>query len=114
MAQCADGFLIDSKNLDLIERFYYQYVNNNKNLFLDDDLWISIYLQKIKLSKIENLIEIFRNKTGKYVVYDIHTSIDALSEKIHSPKKFLNRRKIAKIEYLKFTVKNYFSNFNQS
>jgi hypothetical protein len=114
MAQCADGFLIENQNLDLIEKFYYKYVKNNKNLFLDDDLWISIYLQKIKLSKIENLIEIFRNKTGKYTVYDIHTSIDALSEKIHSPKKFLNRRKIAKIEYLKFTVKNYFSNFNQS
>ena len=114
MAQCADGFLIDNQNLDLIERFYYKYVKDNKNLFLDDDLWISIYLQKIKSSKIENLIDIFKNETGKNVVYDIHTTIDALSEKVHNPKKFFNRRKIAKIEYLKFRLKIYFNNFNQS
>ena len=113
MAQCADGFLIDNQNLDLIEKFYQKYVKDNKNLFLDDDLWISIYLQKIKKTNIENLIDIFRNETKKNVVYDIHTSIDALSEKVHNPNKFFNRRKIAKIEYLKFRLKNYFNNLSQ-
>jgi len=113
MAQCADGFLINCNYLDKIEKFYDLYVKNNKNMFLDDDLWISIYLQKIKSSKITNLIQTFRNETGKHVVYDIHTKIDALSDKIHSPKKFINRRKIAKIEYLKFKLKNYFNNFSQ-
>ena len=114
MAQCADGFLINCKYLDKIKQFYEQHVKNNNNMFMDDDLWISIYLQKIKESKIINLIDIFRKRTGKHVVYDIHTNIDALSEKIHSPKKFINRRKIAKIEYLKFKIKNYLNSFIQS
>ncbi len=113
MAQCADGFLIDTKLLDKIDLFYNKFVKKNKNLFLDDDLWISIYLQRIKNSNIKNLIDIFRNKTGENIVYKIHSKIDALSDKIHNPKKFINRRKIAKIEYIKFKIKNYFSNFNQ-
>ena len=113
MAQCADGFLINTKYLDEIQTFYNTYVKNNRNLFLDDDLWISIYLQKIKNAKIENLINKFKEETGKNIVYKIHSSIDALSENIHNRKKFLNRRKIAKIEYLKFKIKNYFNNFSQ-
>jgi hypothetical protein len=114
MAQCADGFLINNENLDLIESFYYKFVKKNKNLFLDDDLWISIYLQKIKSSEIVNLIDVFKDKTKKNIVYEIHTAIDALSEKIHYPKKFFNRRKIAKMEYIKFCIKNYFNNLSQS
>tara|TARA_B110000495_G_scaffold163113_1_gene148241 strand:+ start:813 stop:1550 length:738 start_codon:yes stop_codon:yes gene_type:complete len=112
MAQCADGFLINCKYLDDIKSFYNTYVKKNRNLFLDDDLWISIYLQKIKKSKIENLIGVFTKETNKQIVYDIHSSVDALSNKIHSPKKFINRRKIAKLEYLKFRIKNYFNKFN--
>ena len=112
MAQCADGFLINCRYLDDIKSFYNTYVKKNRNLFLDDDLWISIYLQKIKKSKIENLIGVFTKETNKQIVYDIHSSVDALSNKIHSPKKFINRRKIAKLEYLKFRIKNYFNKFN--
>ena len=54
MAQCADGFLINTKLLDNIENFYEKYVKNNNNMFLDDDLWLAIYLQieKNRLSKI--------------------------------------------------------------
>ena len=112
MAQCADGFLINCKFLDNINDFYDKFVKNNKNMFLDDDLWLSIYLQKIKNSEIKNLINIFTKETNKKLVYEIHSSIDALSENIHSPKKFLNRRKIAKLEYIKFRIKNYFNKFN--
>ena len=112
MAQCADGFLINCKNLDKIEKFYDIYVKKNRNLFLDDDLWLSIYLQKIKKTEIENLIDIFTKETNKKLVYEIHSSVDALSNYIHNPKKFINRRKIAKFEYLIFKLKNYFNNFN--
>ncbi len=112
MAQCADGFLINCEHLNLIDKFYEIYVKKNKNMFLDDDLWLSIYLQIIKKSKISNLIKIFTIETGKNLVYEIHSSIDALSDNIHNPKKFLNRRKIAKIEYIKFMLKNYFNTFN--
>ena len=114
MAQCADGFLINCKYLDDIDDFYNLYVKKNKNLFLDDDLWLSIYLQKIKNSEIRNLINIFTRETNKDLVYEIHSSIDALSNKIHNPKKFINRRKIAKYEYIKFRIKNYFKNFIHS
>ena len=113
MAQCADGFLINCAYLDEIERFYETYVRKNRNMFLDDDLWISIYLQLIKKTNIENLIETFKKETGKKLIYDIHSTVDALSVNIHNPKKFLNRRKIAKIEYIKFLIKNYFISFNQ-
>ena len=114
MAQCADGFLINCAHLNEIDKFYEIYVRKNKNMFLDDDLWISMYLQIIKKTKIENLIEKFRKETGKNLVYNIHSTVDALSDNIHSPKKFLNRRKIAKIEYIKFKIKNYFISFNQA
>ena len=113
MAQCADGFLINSKYLNDIVKFYNLYVKQNRNMFLDDDLWISIYLQRIKDAEIKNLINIFRQETNKKLVYEVHSNVDALSDIIHSPKKFINRRKIAKFEYLKFRIKNYFNNFNQ-
>ena len=112
MAQCADGFLINCNNLDKIEKFYQTYVKKNINMFLDDDLWLSIYLQKIKKSEIKNLINIFTAETNKKLIYEIHSTIDALSDEIHSPKRFINRRKIAKFEYIKFRIKNYFNNFN--
>ena len=42
--QCSDGFLINSNLLDNIEMFYDRYVKENRNMFLDDDLWFAIYL----------------------------------------------------------------------
>ena len=54
MGQCADGFLMNTKLLDKIRSFYEKYVKNNKNMFLDDDLWLAIYLQIEK--KINNKI----------------------------------------------------------
>lgn len=110
MAQCADGFLINTKFLDEIEKFYDRYVHKNLNLYLDDDLWFALYLQIIKKVNIKNIIDIFRNKTGRKLVYDVHSDKDALSKDIHNPKKFISRRKIAKIEYIKFKIKNFFFN----
>ena len=67
MGQCSDGFLINTKLLDVIDIFYEKYVKKNKNMFLDDDLWFAIYLQKIKKSKIENLIEKYSKKFSELV-----------------------------------------------
>ena len=114
MAQCADGFLIKTDLLNNAESFYRKYVEKNKNLRVDDDLWISIYLQKIMKSKIKNLINEFREKTKKEVVYEVHTTMDSLVNNVHKRKVFWNRKKIAKIEIIKFNIKNYFNNFNQS
>ena len=113
MAQAADGFLIKADLLYKAKKFYYKYVEKNKNLRVDDDLWISIYLQKIMKSKIKSLINEFREITKKKVVYEVHTTTDSLLDNIHKRKVFWNRRKIAKMEIIKFWISNYFNNFNQ-
>ena len=104
MGQCADGFLINSKYLDQIEEFYLKNVEKNKNLFHDDDLWLALYLYFVKKTKIENLIEIFKNETKQKIVYKAteNQNIDALHQTVHKSGFFLNRRKIQKIEYLKY------------
>jgi hypothetical protein len=111
MGQGADCILIETKNLDKIENFYQSHVKNNINLFLNDDLWISLYLQFIAKNKILDLSNIYKQKTNKELVYKIHTNIDSLKDTMN--KGIINRRKIAKLEYLRFKIKNYFNNFFQ-
>ncbi len=109
--QCSDGFLINSKLLDAIENFYDKYVKNNKNMFLDDDLWLAIYLYCEKKSYTKNLIKKFQKITGEIISYkqNINKNIDALNQNEHRSRIFLNRRKIQKIEYLKYKIKNFFN-----
>ena len=64
-------------------------------------------------SKIVNLIDEFREKTKKNIVYEVHTSKDSLHMTVHKRKVFWNRRKIAKYEIIKFKIKNYFNNLSQ-
>ena len=111
MAQCADCFLINTNLLNNALRFYKKYVEKNKNLRVDDDLWISIYLQKIMKSKIKSLIHEFREKTKKKVVYEVHTTVDSLLNNVHKRNVFWNRRKIAKYELIKFKIKKLFQQF---
>lgn len=110
MGQCADGFLMNTNLLDKIEIFYEKYVKNNKNMFLDDDLWLAIYLQKEKKSIIKNLNDVFYKKTNKKIVYtqNKNSIIDSLYLNEHKDGFFLNRRKIQKIEYLKYIFKSKF------
>lgn len=108
MGQGADGILINTKDLFKIENFYNRYVINNKNLFLNDDLWISIFLQFIAKNKIRDLSNKFEDKTKKNLVYEKHSNIDSLKDIMS--KGLLNRRKIAKIEYIKFKIQNYIHN----
>ena len=110
MGQGADGILINTDNLSKIEVFYDKYVKNNKNLFLNDDLWISMYLQFIENNKICDLSDTFKTITNEDLVYKIHSDIDALKDV--AARKIFNRRKIAKFEYLKFRLKNYFNNLS--
>jgi len=114
MAQTADGFLIKGDLLDKAYKFYKDYVEKNKNLRVDDDLWISIYLQKIMKSKINTLISEFREKTKKNTVYEVHTTTDSLLNNVHKRNVFWNRRKIAKMEIIKFKIRSYFNSFIQS
>ena len=109
--QCSDGFLINTNLLDTIEIFYDRYVKENRNMFLDDDLWFAIYLYCEKKSYTKNLIEEFRNKTGEYLSYkqNKNKDIDALHQTEHKSKKFINRRKIQKIEYIKYKFRKIFN-----
>ncbi len=108
IGQCADGFLINSFFLDNIEKFYNNFVDRNVNLFQDDDLWLALYLYIEKKTKIQNLIQEFNKLTNEKIVYrsTINNSIDALHQTVHKDGKFLNRRKIQKIEF----IKHYFFN----
>ena len=110
MGQCADGFLINTDLLNGIEIFYKKFVKNNKNMFLDDDLWLAIFLQKEKKSTIKNLNQIFYEKTKKKVVYtqNKNSKINSLYLNEHKDGLFLNRRKIQKIEYIKYILKSKF------
>jgi hypothetical protein len=111
MGQCADGLLINTNLLDNIETFYQKYVKNNDNMFLDDDLWLAIYLQKEKKSEIKNLISVFNKKTNKKIVYvqNENSNLDGLHLTVHKDGLFLNRRKIQKIEYIKYIIKSKFA-----
>ena len=110
MGQCADGLLMNTKILNDIENFYEKYVKNNKNMFLDDDLWLAIYLQNEKKSVIKNLINVFKKKVNKEIVYEqnINSKIDGLHLTVHKDGLFLNRRKIQKLEYIKYVIKSFF------
>ena len=110
MGQGADGILINTENLSKIGIFYNKFVKNNNNLFFNDDLWISMYLQFIENNKIIDLSKNFKEITNKDLVYKIHSNMDSLKEV--AAKKILNRRKIAKIEYFKFRLKNYFKSLS--
>ena len=47
VGQGADGFMINTIFLKEILEFFNKFVLNNKKLFFNDDLWISIYLNKV-------------------------------------------------------------------
>ena len=109
MGQCADGFLINTELLSEVEHFFNSYVKNNLNMFMDDDLWLAIYLQREKKSVIKNLILDYKKVTNKDVIYEknINSAIDGLHLTVHKDRFFINRRKIQKIEYIKYTLKKF-------
>ena len=109
--QCSDGFLMNVDLLDNIEIFYKKYVKNNINMFLDDDLWFAIYLYCEKKSCTKNIIKEFENRTGENISYkqNLNYKIDALHKKEHKSGLLMNRRKIQKIEYIKFKFKKFFN-----
>ena len=83
VGQGADGFMINTDFLKDILDFFNKFVINNEKLFFNDDLWISIYLNKILKKDIINLFQlieqpIFFKKIKS--IYKKHTTIDALIE----------------------------------
>ena len=83
VGQGADGFMINTIFLKEILEFFNKFVLNNKKLFFNDDLWISIYLNKVLQKDIKNLFQsikqpIFFKKIKS--IYKKHTTVDALIE----------------------------------
>ena len=75
IGQGADGFAINTNNLNGIKKFYDMVVKDYKDLFLHDDLWISYFLYYFKKSKILSLQnELKKNEEGKPIlIYKTHT-----------------------------------------
>lgn len=105
IAQTADGFLVNTKLLGGIGEFYNKHVSSNKTLFLNDDFWLSIYLNKIVDTKILSLESLIKERTGENFIYKQHTKHNALKD-IYSP--FLSRRTYAKIDFIKILFKERF------
>ena len=57
VGQGADGFAINTNSLKGIENFYSKIVKGYKELFLNDDLWISYFLYFFRKNKILSLRE---------------------------------------------------------
>jgi len=113
IGQGADGFLIKTKYLNLISKFYEKFVKNNTKLFYNDDLWISIYLNKLVKIKIKNLSYYLKKNFLKKnpSIYKKHTTINALIEDYSANRKFARRLKYDEncLEYLaiKKNTKNF-------
>ena len=60
VGQGADGYLINTKYLKDISNFYENYVKHDKRLMINDDLWISIYLNKIMKINIESIFSMIK------------------------------------------------------
>ena len=66
VGQGADGFAINTNYLDGIKNFYDKVVKDYKELFLNDDLWISYFLYFFKKNKIFSLQKhLEKDITGK-------------------------------------------------
>jgi len=105
IAQTADGFLVNTKLLDNILNFYNKHVATSNSLFLNDDFWLSIYINKIKNTKIVSLQSIIKEVTGEKLIYLQHTKQSALKDSYNL---FLSRRTYAKFDFIKILFKESF------
>ena len=82
IGQGADGFAINTNNLEGIKNFYDYVVKDYKELFLYDDLWISYFLYFFKKNKILSLQNhLKKDKDGKLSpIYKKHIVASGLVE----------------------------------
>ena len=113
IGQGADGFLINTKHLKNILSFFNKHVKNNKRLIFNDDLWISIYLNKILKTDIKSVFHFLKkpffikNKS----IYKKHTQVGAIIETYSANRKMARELKYKENceEYL--LLKNSTNNF---
>ncbi len=112
VGQGADGFAINTNHLKGIKIFYDTVVKEYKELFLNDDLWISYFLyflKKIKIYSLQGQLE--KKNDGKFsLIYtkNINKSglIDSYGKNIEEA--FNNRLKISleSFKYMQEKAKN--------
>jgi len=80
IGQGAEGFAINTNNLDGIKKFYDTVVKNYKELFLYDDLWISYFLYFFKKNKILSLQEHLKRRIdgNPSLIYKTHIEAKGL------------------------------------
>lgn len=116
VGQGADGFMINTSFLKEILGFFNKFVKGNEKLFFNDDLWISIYLNKILKKDIINLFQLIKQpiffKKVKSI-YKKHTTIEALIELYSKDRKQARDIKFKENckEYL--LIKNQTNNFTK-
>ena len=82
IGQGADGFAINTNHLKGIKNFYDKIVRNHKELFLNDDLWISYFLYFFKKNKILSLQKHLKkdNEGKSSLIYKKHIVASGLVE----------------------------------
>jgi hypothetical protein len=105
MGQGADGFLINTNHLDGILDFYNKHVRDYKYCFLNDDFWISMYLNKFKKKRVISLEDIIIKEINQKYVYEKINFSEPLY-KIYN--KIFTRRNYAKYHYLRILFKEKF------
>jgi hypothetical protein len=105
MGQGADGFLINTNHLDGILDFYNKHVRNYKHCFLNDDFWISMYLNKFKKKRVISLEDITIKEMNQKYVYEKINFNEPLY-KIYN--KIFTRRNYAKYHYLRILCQEKF------
>ncbi len=80
VGQGADGFAINTNYLSGINKFYYEVVEKNRDLFIHDDLWTSFFLFYIKKVKILSLQSQLKknNNNDIQLIYTKHSTDDGL------------------------------------
>jgi len=113
VGQGADGFLINTSFLKEILNFFEGQIKNNKRLFYNDDLWISIFLNKVLKVDIENISYLLKKSFFKKnkSIYKKHTTIESLIEVYSENRK--NARKLRFEENCReyLLIKNKTKNF---
>ena len=105
MGQGADGFLINTNHLDGVLDFYNKHVRNYKYCFLNDDFWISMYLNKFKKKQLISLENITTKEINQKYIYKKINFNEPLY-KIYN--KIFTRRNYAKYHYLRILFQEKF------
>ncbi len=96
VGQGADGYLINTKYLKDISNFFKNYVKHDNRLMMNDDLWISIYLNKIMKINIESIFSMIKQPIFFKIksIYKKHTQLGAIIETYSA-----DRKKARKIKH---------------